>query len=62
VEILAGAPGDEVARRFEIDPVRARLLPAGVVVFEGLTSALGCALTIGRGGLREGVILKLLAR
>jgi exopolyphosphatase/guanosine-5'-triphosphate,3'-diphosphate pyrophosphatase len=62
MEILAGSSADEVARRFEVDVERARLLPAGVVVFEALASALGRALTIGKGGLREGVILELLTR
>ncbi len=61
VRILAGAPADEVAVRFELDPERVRLLPAGVLIFEALTSALGLPLMIGKGGLREGVILEQLA-
>jgi exopolyphosphatase/guanosine-5'-triphosphate,3'-diphosphate pyrophosphatase len=62
MDILAGAPAAEVGARFEIEPERVRLLPAGVAVFEALTSALGRPLTIGKGGLREGMILELLSR
>jgi exopolyphosphatase/guanosine-5'-triphosphate,3'-diphosphate pyrophosphatase len=61
VRILAGAPADEVAARFELDPERVRLLPAGVLIFEALTSVLGHPLMIGKGGLREGIILEQLA-
>lgn len=62
IRILAGSPVEEVARRFELDPERARLLPAGVLLFEELTKLLGQPLTIGKGGLREGIILSPLAR
>jgi exopolyphosphatase/guanosine-5'-triphosphate,3'-diphosphate pyrophosphatase len=37
-----------------------RLLPAGVLVLEKLSQLLGQPLQIGKGGLREGVILELL--
>ncbi len=59
--MLAGDPIDEVAKRFELDPLRVRLLPAGVLVLEKLSEILGQPLQIGKGGLREGVILELLA-
>lgn len=62
IRIMASTPVAEVAARFELAPERARLLPAGVLIFEELSSVLGQALTIGKGGLREGVILDLLAR
>ncbi len=61
VRVLAGDPIDEVAKRFELDPLRVRLLPAGVLVLEKLSEILGQPLQIGKGGLREGVILDLLA-
>jgi exopolyphosphatase/guanosine-5'-triphosphate,3'-diphosphate pyrophosphatase len=61
VEIVAGAPAAEVAARFDLDPERVRLLPAGVAILETLTRALGRPLTIAKGGLREGVILELLS-
>jgi exopolyphosphatase/guanosine-5'-triphosphate,3'-diphosphate pyrophosphatase len=34
-------------------------MPAGMLVLEAASQALGCPLTIGRGGLREGVLLEL---
>jgi len=62
IRILASAPADEVAQRFELAPERARLLPAGVLIFEELSNLLDQPLMIGNGGLREGVILTLLTR
>jgi exopolyphosphatase / guanosine-5'-triphosphate,3'-diphosphate pyrophosphatase len=50
----------EVARRFELDPTRVRILPTGVLLLEKLSELLGQPLQIGKGGLREGVILDLL--
>jgi exopolyphosphatase / guanosine-5'-triphosphate,3'-diphosphate pyrophosphatase len=60
VRVLAGAPIIEVARRFELDARRVRVLPAGVLLLEKLSELLGQPLQIGKGGLREGVILDLL--
>jgi exopolyphosphatase / guanosine-5'-triphosphate,3'-diphosphate pyrophosphatase len=60
VRVLAGDPIDEVARRFELDPRRVRILPAGVLLLEKISQLLGQPLQIGKGGLREGVILDLL--
>ena len=60
VRVLSLTPISEVAERFELDPERVRLLPAGILVLEGLSECLGRALRIARGGLREGVILELL--
>ena len=60
VRVLAGDPIAEVARRFELDPRRVRILPAGVLLLEKLSELLGQPLQIGKGGLREGVILDLL--
>jgi exopolyphosphatase / guanosine-5'-triphosphate,3'-diphosphate pyrophosphatase len=50
----------EVARRFELDPTRVRILPTGVLLLEKVSELLGQPLQIGKGGLREGVILDLL--
>jgi exopolyphosphatase/guanosine-5'-triphosphate,3'-diphosphate pyrophosphatase len=61
VRVLSGDPIDEVAKRFELDPLRVRLLPAGVLLLEKLSQLLGQPLQIGKGGLREGVILDLLS-
>jgi exopolyphosphatase/guanosine-5'-triphosphate,3'-diphosphate pyrophosphatase len=60
IRVLSATPIDEVAARFELDPERVRLLPAGILVLEALSDALGLPLRIARGGLREGVILELL--
>ena len=60
VRVLAGDPIAEVARRFELDPRRVRILPAGVLLLEKLSELLGQPLQIGKGGLREGIILDLL--
>ncbi len=62
IRILSTTPIDEVARRFELEPERVRLLPAGMLVLEEVSDRLELPLKIGRGGLREGVILDLLAR
>jgi exopolyphosphatase/guanosine-5'-triphosphate,3'-diphosphate pyrophosphatase len=58
VRVLAGDPIADVARRFELDERRVRLLPAGVLLLEKLSELLGRPLQIGKGGLREGVILE----
>jgi exopolyphosphatase/guanosine-5'-triphosphate,3'-diphosphate pyrophosphatase len=60
IRVLAGAPVADVARRFELDPRRVRILPTGVLLLEKLSELLGQPLQIGKGGLREGVILDLL--
>ncbi len=57
VRVLAGDPMDDVARRFELDTRRVKLLPAGVLLLEKLSELLGQPLQIGKGGLREGIIL-----
>ena len=59
---LAAAPIEQAAVRFDLDPERVRLLPAGILVLEALSDRLGVPLRTARGGLREGVILELLAR
>jgi len=60
VRVLASDPIEEVARRFELDPRRVRILPTGVLLLERISQLLGQPLQIGKGGLREGVILDLL--
>jgi exopolyphosphatase / guanosine-5'-triphosphate,3'-diphosphate pyrophosphatase len=60
IRVLTGHPIAEVAKRFELDPRRVRILPTGVLLLEKLSELLGQPLQIGKGGLREGVILDLL--
>ena len=59
VRVLSMTPIEEIAGRFELDPERVRLLPAGILVLEAISDRLGLPLRIARGGLREGVILEL---
>ena len=57
--LVCSLPAVEVAGRFGLDPERVRLLPAGILVLDAAIQRLGCALQVGRGGLREGVCLEL---
>jgi len=56
---LCSAPCDDVSERFALDPQRVRLMPAGLLILDAAARRLGCALQIGRGGLREGILLEL---
>ncbi len=60
IRVLSGDPAAEVARRFELDPERVRILATGVLLLEKVSELLGQPLQIGKGGLREGIILDLL--
>ncbi|MFN2615490.1 MAG: Ppx/GppA phosphatase family protein, partial [Thermoleophilaceae bacterium] len=59
IELLAGMRVDEVADRYRVDPVRVRLLPAGILVLQAVSERLERTLRIAPGGLREGVVLEL---
>jgi exopolyphosphatase/guanosine-5'-triphosphate,3'-diphosphate pyrophosphatase len=59
LRVLSGAPVAEVALSFALDPERVRLLPAGILILDAAATRLGKPLQIGRGGLREGVLLDL---
>lgn len=60
IRVLSGDPAADVARRFELDPQRVRILATGVLLLEKISELLGQPLQIGKGGLREGIILDLL--
>jgi exopolyphosphatase/guanosine-5'-triphosphate,3'-diphosphate pyrophosphatase len=62
MRVLSGDVADEVSRRFAIDRERVILMPAGLTVLDAASHALGRPLQIGRGGLREGILLELAAR
>jgi exopolyphosphatase/guanosine-5'-triphosphate,3'-diphosphate pyrophosphatase len=47
-----------LASRFALDRERVRLLPAGLLVLQAASELFGCTLQIGRGGIREGVLLE----
>jgi exopolyphosphatase/guanosine-5'-triphosphate,3'-diphosphate pyrophosphatase len=59
LRVLSAEPCEDVARRFALDPERVRLLPAGILILDAASHRLGCPLQIGRGGLREGILLEL---
>jgi exopolyphosphatase / guanosine-5'-triphosphate,3'-diphosphate pyrophosphatase len=59
IRVLSLTPIAEVARRFELDSERVRLLPAGILVLMAISDLLQLPLRIARGGLREGVLLEL---
>jgi exopolyphosphatase/guanosine-5'-triphosphate,3'-diphosphate pyrophosphatase len=60
VRVLSSSEIADVAKRFELDSRRVKLLPAGVLLLEKISELLGQPLQIGKGGLREGIILDLL--
>jgi len=60
-ERVTSAPSGAVAGTLELDPRRARLMPAGIILLERAVRAMGMAARIAAGGLREGVILERLA-
>jgi exopolyphosphatase/guanosine-5'-triphosphate,3'-diphosphate pyrophosphatase len=60
LDVLTAASAAEVAERFGLDARRVALLPAGLIVLEAGAVRLRRALEVGRGGLREGVVLGLL--
>ena len=60
IRVLCGDDSSEVARQFELDPVRVRILPTGVLILERISELLGQPLQIGKGGIREGIVLDML--
>jgi exopolyphosphatase / guanosine-5'-triphosphate,3'-diphosphate pyrophosphatase len=58
--VLCGEPAARVAERYLIDPQRARLLPAGLLILQGASGLLEATIQVGRGGIREGVLLEAL--
>ena len=61
LELLSARRAAKVARLYRIDVERARVLPAGALILAEVVRRLGVPLRLGRGGLREGVALSLLA-
>src|SRR5947208_4911562 len=61
IRLLASAPAIELGERFELDPERVHLLRAGVLILEAAGDALGQPLKVGKGGIREGVVIELSA-
>jgi exopolyphosphatase / guanosine-5'-triphosphate,3'-diphosphate pyrophosphatase len=59
IRVLSETRVADVAERFELDPERVRLLPAGILILEAVSDLLGLPLRIAGGGLREGAIIEL---
>ncbi|MBV9310897.1 MAG: hypothetical protein JOZ73_08690 [Solirubrobacterales bacterium] len=56
--LLCSERAAAVASRFKLDVERVKLLPAGLVILESASRKFGAPLQLGRGGVREGVLLE----
>jgi exopolyphosphatase/guanosine-5'-triphosphate,3'-diphosphate pyrophosphatase len=61
IRLIGDFASDQVAEEFGLDIERVQVLPAGVMILEDIADRLGRPLKIGKGGLREGKLLELLA-
>ena len=61
LQALVTRPAAEVAARLGLHAERVRLLPAGILLLDAASRALGAPLQFAGGGLREGVVLEQLA-
>jgi len=59
--LSGGKRSAKVARAFDLDVQRARVLPAGAIVLREVTRRLGQPLQLARGGLREAAVARMLA-
>src|SRR5690349_10147233 len=57
--ILCAGPCTDVAARYSLDAERVRLLPAGILILDAAAQRLRRPMQIGRGGLREGLVLHM---
>ena len=62
LEAMTSAPAPELALALGLDQRRVRLLPAGILMLTAAYEHMGAPMSIGKGGLREGVLLAELAR
>ncbi len=56
--LLTAEPAVAAAARHGIDAERVRLLPAGILILQALGDRLGTTVMVGRGGIREGVLME----
>ena len=61
LKALVTRPSAEVALALGLHAERARLLPAGLLLLDAASRALGAPLQLAGGGLREGVVMEQLA-
>jgi exopolyphosphatase/guanosine-5'-triphosphate,3'-diphosphate pyrophosphatase len=59
LDVLAHTSCADVARDHEMDVRRVKLLPAGIAILAAISALLGVPMQVARGGLREGVVLRL---
>jgi exopolyphosphatase/guanosine-5'-triphosphate,3'-diphosphate pyrophosphatase len=57
IALTTTIPSEALAEKFGLALNRARLLPAGLTILDALVERLGVGLEVGRGGLREGVLI-----
>ena len=60
LEILTAQKSVRIAKRFDVEPGRARTLAAGAIILAAVQNRLGVPLVVSRAGLREGAVLALL--
>jgi exopolyphosphatase/guanosine-5'-triphosphate,3'-diphosphate pyrophosphatase len=60
ISVLLSEHSSEIAKRYELDPERVRLLPAGLAILAEAARLFDKPLRICKGGLREGVILEMM--
>jgi exopolyphosphatase/guanosine-5'-triphosphate,3'-diphosphate pyrophosphatase len=58
LSLLATERATDVARRFALDIERVRLLPAALLILQAVARRFTAPVAIGRGGIREGVLLE----
>lgn len=61
VRLVTEQPAASVAEQFGVEPERVQVLPAGMLTLEAIGDRLQLPLRIGKGGVREGKLLELLA-
>jgi exopolyphosphatase/guanosine-5'-triphosphate,3'-diphosphate pyrophosphatase len=59
LRVLSCAPAAVIAERYAIELERVPLMSAGLLILDAMSQQIGRPLQIGRGGLREGVLLDM---
>jgi exopolyphosphatase/guanosine-5'-triphosphate,3'-diphosphate pyrophosphatase len=57
IALTTSMSSNDLSEKFDLALNRARLLPAGLTILDALVERLGIGLEVGRGGLREGVLI-----
>ncbi len=58
LRVLASDRATTIARQFALEIERVRLLPAGLLILQAASELFGAALQVGRGGIREALLLE----